>query len=842
MHISATSSISSMSRVSGFGLCFDCNTFAEDVKDLGSSSNHDGCISDETIIDGLQKECMVEGNIGTAVNDQMLDNHNSKRLDETSINLGGLECLIDMISGVCEKLMVDAKGTDVDLSTYKGKALLIVNVASQCFVDFLAYEFLSCNDEDRRDARSEVEISGSDLGMSQVGDVQYTLFHFDSSRLQIMGFIKNCKFVKFRLSFSYLVVVARFDFSWGDVEYHQETLENLKIAIKTTKKLCVVMLDTIGPELQIVNNSQHSISLEADSCVQETSGADQTTPDQPVDDEAVYYKVAGDCPKGCVYSLKSLWRKKRRYVDPDASTSQVLAQRGMDNFMILSTPKQLLEGVQAMEQVLWLYFQMQLKVNVLLNQSSKSSSLSAPVAEYFLDIVLSLPIKLKDVLSCLLSNHPQVGEGGAQLRSMSIVSRFNRRERPRFYFSRPSKIVETPTRIALAKMPKENNMSKDIDPNTVNWYADVYDLEKLPIKQSNTSSVRQQRLILVDEEGYRIRATIFGNDINLFESRLQTKVAYRISNAFVKEIEARYRLVPSPHQWSISRNTLIKKVMDSKTFPLIEEAKFVTLDEIDEYLDIDEYIDVAVLALIAKPRRDVTKRNGQPSSLQELIVIDEWICLATRSSSTIDLVDDSERAQTLRQWFNRNCTVIEDLINNDGMSMPIHFRNPIVRPSQQRPLVTIAKINSMLNDVKFSIVPIVIMKMHTTLLGSKQSHGCFQIIEICLLFYVYVQADKLVDNTIIRFFLVGISPINVEIGNLDLNGDNGNIDGPLVANAQTSVCGSARLKETNGEVILHTIASATTISKRETSNFTSRSSKLLKPVVVSLESASTSSG
>ncbi|KAK9094423.1 hypothetical protein Scep_025892 [Stephania cephalantha] len=61
----------------------------------------------------------------------------------------------------------------------------------------------------------------------------------------------------------------------------------------------------------------------------------QTTPDQQVDDEAVYYKVAGECPKGCVYSLRSLWRKKRRYVDPDASTSWVLAQRGMGNFMIL---------------------------------------------------------------------------------------------------------------------------------------------------------------------------------------------------------------------------------------------------------------------------------------------------------------------------------------------------------------------------------------------------------------------------------------------------------------------------------------------------------------------------
>ena len=34
--------------------------------------------------------------------------------------------------------------------------------------------------------------------------------------------------------------MARFDFSWGGPEYHQETLENLKTAIKSTKKLCAV--------------------------------------------------------------------------------------------------------------------------------------------------------------------------------------------------------------------------------------------------------------------------------------------------------------------------------------------------------------------------------------------------------------------------------------------------------------------------------------------------------------------------------------------------------------------------------------------------------------------------
>lgn len=59
--------------------------------------------------------------------------------------------------------------------------------------------------------------------------------------------------------------VARFDFSWGDADFHQQTLENLKMAIKSTKKLCAVMLDTGGPELQVVNKTEHPISLEADS-------------------------------------------------------------------------------------------------------------------------------------------------------------------------------------------------------------------------------------------------------------------------------------------------------------------------------------------------------------------------------------------------------------------------------------------------------------------------------------------------------------------------------------------------------------------------------------------------
>ncbi|XP_052730068.1 pyruvate kinase 1, cytosolic isoform X2 [Vigna angularis] len=69
--------------------------------------------------------------------------------------------------------------------------------------------------------------------------------------------------------------VARFDFSWHDPEYHQETLENLKVAIKTTKKLCAVMLDTVGAEMQVVNKSEKAISLEANGQVVLTPDAGQ---------------------------------------------------------------------------------------------------------------------------------------------------------------------------------------------------------------------------------------------------------------------------------------------------------------------------------------------------------------------------------------------------------------------------------------------------------------------------------------------------------------------------------------------------------------------------------------
>ncbi|KAJ6986715.1 pyruvate kinase 2 [Populus alba x Populus x berolinensis] len=61
----------------------------------------------------------------------------------------------------------------------------------------------------------------------------------------------------------------------GDTDYHQETLDNLKIAVKSTKKLCGVMLDTVGPELQVINKKETPISLQEDSFVVLTPDLDK---------------------------------------------------------------------------------------------------------------------------------------------------------------------------------------------------------------------------------------------------------------------------------------------------------------------------------------------------------------------------------------------------------------------------------------------------------------------------------------------------------------------------------------------------------------------------------------
>eukprot|EP00877_Chromochloris_zofingiensis_P009758 jgi/Chrzof1/5035/Cz15g09100.t1_PYK1[v5.2] len=44
---------------------------------------------------------------------------------------------------------------------------------------------------------------------------------------------------------------ARFDLTWGPLEYHRRSLDNLQAAMRKTRKLCAIVLDTLGREVMI---------------------------------------------------------------------------------------------------------------------------------------------------------------------------------------------------------------------------------------------------------------------------------------------------------------------------------------------------------------------------------------------------------------------------------------------------------------------------------------------------------------------------------------------------------------------------------------------------------------
>jgi pyruvate kinase len=48
-----------------------------------------------------------------------------------------------------------------------------------------------------------------------------------------------------------LCSVSRFDLTWGPIEYHRRSLDNLQTAMKKSRKLCAIVLDTLGREVSV---------------------------------------------------------------------------------------------------------------------------------------------------------------------------------------------------------------------------------------------------------------------------------------------------------------------------------------------------------------------------------------------------------------------------------------------------------------------------------------------------------------------------------------------------------------------------------------------------------------
>ena len=93
-------------------------------------------------------------------------------------------------------------------------------------------------------------------------------------------------------------------------------------------------------------------------------------------------------------------------------------------------------------------------------------------------------------------------------------------------------------------------------------------------------------------QGNRTQACIFGQDIHIFQKRLEIGKTYYISKANVKPCFVKNRIVPNPTQWIISYQTRIEEVIGAECLADVEHS-FIPFSRLHEY--IDRQIDVGML-------------------------------------------------------------------------------------------------------------------------------------------------------------------------------------------------------------------------------------------------------
>ena len=93
-------------------------------------------------------------------------------------------------------------------------------------------------------------------------------------------------------------------------------------------------------------------------------------------------------------------------------------------------------------------------------------------------------------------------------------------------------------------------------------------------------------------QGNRTQACIFGQDIHIFQKRLEIGKTYYISKANVKLCFVKNRIIPNPTQWIISYQTRIEEVIGAECLADVEHS-FIPFSRLHEY--IDRQIDVGML-------------------------------------------------------------------------------------------------------------------------------------------------------------------------------------------------------------------------------------------------------
>ncbi|XP_042942719.1 uncharacterized protein LOC122276890 [Carya illinoinensis] len=163
---------------------------------------------------------------------------------------------------------------------------------------------------------------------------------------------------------------------------------------------------------------------------------------------------------------------------------------------------------------------------------------------------------------------------------------------------------------------------KDITPATKNWKVKMLVAEKSPKRIARNSITKYQNFTLIDLQGNRLQAVIFGKDIDLRDDTLQVFQSYYIGNAYVKAIDPRPKIELHEYQWIINSRTIIENVEDNEPVLKAPEYNIIPFNELDAYKDTDSEIEILAIVIQMMPPREVNTVNGK-TTVQDIQLIVE---------------------------------------------------------------------------------------------------------------------------------------------------------------------------------------------------------------------------
>ncbi|KAL3830985.1 hypothetical protein ACJIZ3_019787 [Penstemon smallii] len=231
----------------------------------------------------------------------------------------------------------------------------------------------------------------------------------------------------------------------------------------------------------------------------------------------------------------------------------------------------------------------------------------------------------------------------------------------------------------------------DILPKGKPWTAKVVVYEKAEPRMSGSGIKRYQRIVLMDERGQEVVATIYDEDIDDLKDTLLLSHTYLISNAKVGPLDERYNRYGHPYQWTIGGRTPIKLVEDDVITLAAIKPTFASISQLQKSTSHDELIDVLVIVIGKGPKRNVTgkvKDNivhdfGVINEDKKPITLSLWNSIAESEGKLIDQASESmpvikatalrlssfyvldpeiAEAQNLKNWRANNTKFIADVV------------------------------------------------------------------------------------------------------------------------------------------------------------------------------------